>query len=58
VLQLWNPSIRKFKELPPAISEAQNFPFMYGFGYDPISDNYKVVVVFGDLSHDDLMKMN
>jgi F-box interacting protein len=27
---------------------------MYGFGYDPISDNYKVVVVFSDLTHDDL----
>jgi F-box interacting protein len=27
---------------------------MYGFGYDPISHNYKVVVVFGDVTHDDL----
>ncbi|XP_045823812.1 F-box/kelch-repeat protein At3g23880-like [Trifolium pratense] len=27
---------------------------MYGFGYDSISDTYKVVVVFSDLTHDDL----
>jgi F-box interacting protein len=54
VLQLWNPSIRKFKELPPFVSEPQNFPFMYGFGYDPTSDNYKIVVVFSDLAHEDL----
>ncbi|MCI08204.1 F-box/kelch-repeat protein, partial [Trifolium medium] len=45
VIRLWNPSIRKFKELPP-ISEPYIFDmWMYGFGYDPTSDNYKVVVV-------------
>ncbi|MCH85128.1 F-box/kelch-repeat protein [Trifolium medium] len=49
LLKLWNPSIRKFKELHlPPISDPQKFPFMYGFRYDPISDNYKVVVVFCD----------
>ncbi|PNY15547.1 F-box/kelch-repeat protein [Trifolium pratense] len=54
VFQLWNPSIRKFKELPPPIIEPQQFPLMYGFGYDPISDKYKVMVMFcfGHLFHD------
>ncbi|AES68643.1 putative F-box domain-containing protein [Medicago truncatula] len=46
---LWNPSIRKFKELPSfqkpnAISDTR---MTFGFGYDPIMDNYKVVVVLG-----------
>jgi F-box interacting protein len=54
VLQLWNPSIRKFKELPHLIREEPKYPSMYEFGYDPISHNYKVVVVFGDATHDDL----
>ncbi|KAK2393801.1 F-box/kelch-repeat protein [Trifolium repens] len=45
LVRLWNPSIRKFKELPP-ISEPNNFDtWMYGFGYDSTSDNYKVVAV-------------
>jgi F-box interacting protein len=56
VFQLWNPSIRKFQELPHLISEEPKYPLMYGFGYHPISDNYKVVVVFGDLTHDHLCK--
>ncbi|XP_058785034.1 F-box/kelch-repeat protein At3g23880-like [Vicia villosa] len=44
----WNPSIRKFKESPPF----QNFEILnkvystYGFGYDRVSDNYKVVVLY------------
>ncbi|KAK2439873.1 F-box/kelch-repeat protein [Trifolium repens] len=54
VLQLWNPSIRKFKEFPHLIGEEPKYPSMYEFGYDPISHNYKVVVVFGDVTHDDL----
>jgi len=44
---LWNPFIRKFKELPSfekpnAISHIK---MTFGFGYDPIIDNYKVVVI-------------
>ncbi|CAJ2638624.1 unnamed protein product [Trifolium pratense] len=54
-LQLWNPSIRKFKELPP-ISKPHRFAGIYGFGYDPISDNYKVVVVSSDLTRGDFNK--
>jgi len=44
---LWNPSIRKFKELPllqkPKVMGDINLTF--GFGYDSLTDNYKVVVV-------------
>ncbi|XP_045822964.1 F-box/kelch-repeat protein At3g23880-like [Trifolium pratense] len=41
-IQLWNPSIRKLKVLPPFEKPAFK---MYGFGHDPVSDSYKVVVV-------------
>ncbi|KAK2404626.1 F-box/kelch-repeat protein [Trifolium repens] len=54
LFRLWNPSIRKFKELPPIREPQINFrqpKLMSGFGYDPISDNYKIVVVFGDFSN-------
>ncbi|PNX58502.1 F-box family protein, partial [Trifolium pratense] len=45
LVRLWNPSIRKFKELP-RVRKPQSYQLgMRGFGYDPISDNYKVVVV-------------
>jgi len=51
-VRLWNPSIRKFKELPSL--EKQQNPYqvlmMYGFGYDAVSNDYKVVVV---LKHTD-----
>lgn len=46
---LWNPSIRKCKELPPfekppVASDLDMFT-TFGFGYDSLTDNYKVVVV-------------
>ncbi|KEH32867.1 putative F-box domain-containing protein [Medicago truncatula] len=51
-VELWNPSIRKFKELP-SLGKQQN-PYqvlmMYGFGYDAIFNDYKVVVI---LKHTD-----
>jgi F-box interacting protein len=44
-----NPSIRKFKELPPDENSRERLPLreimMYGFGYDLVNDNYKVVSV-------------
>ncbi|GAU28237.1 hypothetical protein TSUD_118440 [Trifolium subterraneum] len=44
---LWNPSIRKFKELPlftkPNVSNYIHINF--GFGYDSSTDKYKVVVI-------------
>jgi F-box interacting protein len=45
---LWNPSIRKVKELPPFEKPRGSTRIMmsFGFGYDSFTDNYKVVVVF------------
>jgi len=49
---LWNPSIRKYKILPPLKNPCTKrdgngkSKTVYGFGYDQISDNYKVVSVF------------
>jgi len=46
---LWNPSMRKLKQLPaldtPKEGDADGNT-IYGFGYDPFIDNYKVVSVF------------
>jgi F-box interacting protein len=53
IVRLWNPSIRKFNTLPP-LGDQQTYGHimkMYGFGYDPVSDKYKVVAVFHDLTH-------
>ncbi|XP_058784926.1 F-box/kelch-repeat protein At3g23880-like [Vicia villosa] len=45
---VWNPSTGKFKELP--YPDKPKFYYItilsYGFGYDNVNDNYKVVVVF------------
>jgi F-box interacting protein len=48
IIQLWNPSIRKFKELPSTNCPQDYHGFIYGFGYDLISHNYKVVIVFNN----------
>jgi len=49
IFRLWNPSIRKFIELPPLELQRNGYILqMHGFGHDPISDNYKVVVAFRD----------
>ncbi|KAK4439432.1 F-box protein CPR1 [Sesamum alatum] len=47
---LWNPSTRKFKELPPTPLDPPGdvkvyVNELYGFGYDSKSDDYKVVRV-------------
>ncbi|AES97652.1 putative F-box domain-containing protein [Medicago truncatula] len=55
IYRLWNPSIRKFKELPPLELQHTGYNLqMHGFGHDPISDNYKVVVVFRDHNKTDV----
>ncbi|XP_045822489.1 F-box/kelch-repeat protein At3g23880-like [Trifolium pratense] len=44
---LWNPFIEKIKELPP-FQKQQNLyhgHMTYGFGFDYLTDNYKVVVL-------------
>ncbi|CAJ2638485.1 unnamed protein product [Trifolium pratense] len=45
---LWNPSIRKVKELPlfEKPHESKLDMMSFGFGYDSFTDSYKVVVVF------------
>jgi len=47
IVRLWNPSIRKEKEFPPLQKpkKERHLMMMYGFGYDPVVDNYKVLVV-------------
>jgi len=45
---VWNPSIRKFKELPPFQKKSElsiDIKMTHGFGYDHVNDKYKVVVV-------------
>ncbi|PHT39069.1 hypothetical protein CQW23_22642 [Capsicum baccatum] len=46
-LFIWNPSIRKFKKLPDSRPMLRcGYYFMYGFGYDKVYDDYKVVGIF------------
>jgi hypothetical protein len=46
VVVLWNPSLRKLKELPqPRYPNLSISGVSYGFGYDFVTDNYKVVAV-------------
>ncbi|KAL8110243.1 putative F-box protein At1g47790 [Apium graveolens] len=49
---LWNPAIHQSKEfsIPPRRPRHSWYPI--GFGFDPISDNYKVVVLSPDLKFD------
>lgn len=51
---LWNPAINEFKRLPKIICKPDlpsNFTYaaseVYGFGVDPVSGDYKVVVIKG-----------
>ncbi|GFP85584.1 F-box protein cpr30 [Phtheirospermum japonicum] len=44
---LWNPTTRTWKKLPPiAVKLRQGFYYIWGFGYDESSDDYKVVGIF------------
>ncbi|GAV61055.1 FBA_1 domain-containing protein [Cephalotus follicularis] len=46
---LWNPATREFRDLPKCIIETAHMPgervcgVVYGFGYNPIIDDYKLV---------------
>ncbi|XP_059288568.1 F-box/kelch-repeat protein At3g23880-like [Lycium ferocissimum] len=51
-LVLWNPSIKTYKKLPVLISKMRDsYRSTYGFGYDEIHDDYKVVCIISRL-HD------
>ncbi|XP_058723823.1 F-box/kelch-repeat protein At3g23880-like [Vicia villosa] len=44
---LWNPSIRKFTQLPSLDNPKRKESYtIYGFGYDHVNDSYKVVAVW------------
>ncbi|XP_027116778.2 F-box/kelch-repeat protein At3g23880 [Coffea arabica] len=46
-LFLWNPAIRKYKKLPDlAIRLKHGCYIIFGFGYDMLNDDYKVVAIF------------
>ncbi|PHT32487.1 hypothetical protein CQW23_28824 [Capsicum baccatum] len=46
---IWNPSIRKWKKLPRFSAMRMSCLFCrYGFGYDELHDDYKVVIMFAD----------
>ncbi|KAK1398871.1 hypothetical protein POM88_008734 [Heracleum sosnowskyi] len=50
---LWNPSIRKCKKLPhPQPYTSRKYPVKMGFGYDSISDAYKVFRVVSEKLYD------
>ncbi|XP_058782111.1 F-box/kelch-repeat protein At3g23880-like [Vicia villosa] len=48
VVVLWNPSIRKFKELPPFENptDLDRRIITYGLGYDHVSHDYKLLVLY------------
>ncbi|XP_060214326.1 F-box/kelch-repeat protein At3g23880-like [Lycium barbarum] len=56
---LWNPSTRKFKQVPDLVpTQMNNYRCSYGFGYDEVHDDYKVVAVFCEISkHNDDAKI-
>lgn len=48
---LWNPSTRKFNQVPdPMPTKTADYSFSYGFGYDEVLDDYKVVAIFIEIS--------
>lgn len=53
-VKLWNPSIRKFKELPLFENSHHELDveLRYGFGYDYVSHNYKVVALYNSFHID------
>ncbi|XP_055822266.1 F-box protein CPR1-like, partial [Solanum dulcamara] len=43
---LWNPTIRKHKKLPFFTPRFKAYHFKYGFGFDELHDDYKVLGIF------------
>ncbi|XP_058772335.1 F-box/kelch-repeat protein At3g23880-like [Vicia villosa] len=55
LLLLWNPSIRKYKELPlfqRPLNNSGRTDVDFGFGYDHVNHVYKVVAVLSYVSYD------
>ncbi|GKB40132.1 F-box domain containing protein [Tanacetum coccineum] len=51
---IWNPSLSALTALPPYTAEDDS---LFRFGFDPIKDDYKVVIVsFRDDEHGDIVK--
>ncbi|KAM3358727.1 hypothetical protein P3S68_021660 [Capsicum galapagoense] len=52
-LVLWNPSTGKYKQLPdlmPTQMVTTGYCFNYGFGYDEVHNDYKIVALFREIS--------
>ncbi|XP_042512967.1 F-box protein CPR1-like [Macadamia integrifolia] len=49
---LWNPSTTMHQKLPLIPIDHTLYDYAYGFGYDPITDDYKVLRVVGFHSND------
>ncbi|XP_041991391.1 uncharacterized protein LOC121742343 [Salvia splendens] len=45
---LWNPTTRRMKVIPETDTDPNRDSLAYGFGYDELHDDYKVVEVSGD----------
>ncbi|XWS12925.1 hypothetical protein CRYUN_Cryun37aG0132000 [Craigia yunnanensis] len=43
-LAIWNPSTRKHQILP-SLGSCNGYVYVYGFGHDPITDDYKLVKI-------------
>nr|XP_043626023.1 putative F-box protein At3g16210 [Erigeron canadensis] len=43
VISLWNPSIRRIFSIPPHMSLYAPLASVFGFGFDPITNDYKIV---------------
>jgi len=51
-LFLWNPTVRKFRKLPDFKTKVGDVVhFLYGFRYDEIHDDYKVVSICTNIGH-------
>ncbi|PHT68129.1 hypothetical protein T459_27616 [Capsicum annuum] len=51
-LVLWNPSTGKYKQLPdlmPTQMVTTGYCFNYGFGYDEVHNDYKIVALFREI---------
>jgi F-box interacting protein len=55
---LWNPATRESKMLPPINMPTSTFTSNFGFGFDPKTDDYKVVRILSFDSHREVVVYN